>query len=156
MTTDTKPENMDTAKPSELLISIVTYQNDEFDIIFKDKCTSEEISFAGKREIDDAELEFINKIAPACVWTPYTRTPAQPTEEGELHKVLTAIVNLDGSVEPNREWCPESYQWLTEKYQRPDRLRHGVSPRCRYCARWQQQSRRYNSRSQYQPRPNVP
>jgi hypothetical protein len=54
-------------------ISITTFNNGRFEISFKDKETNEEISFLGNQSINDEELTFINKIAPACVWTTYER-----------------------------------------------------------------------------------
>jgi hypothetical protein len=39
-----------------------------------DKATGEELRFSGEKKLTDQELEMVNRIAPACVWTGYVRT----------------------------------------------------------------------------------
>ena len=57
---------------NEILISIVTYNNSKFDVIFRDN-EGNEVTLSGEQEVSEKELEFINNIAPACVWTRYRR-----------------------------------------------------------------------------------
>ncbi|KKM01144.1 hypothetical protein LCGC14_1797350 [marine sediment metagenome] len=57
---------------NEILISIVTYNNSKFDVIFRDN-EGNEVTLSGEQEVSEEELEFINNIAPACVWTRYRR-----------------------------------------------------------------------------------
>ena len=57
-----------------ILISIVTYKNNKFDVIFKDD-EGHEVTFSGEQKVSEEEFEFINDIAPACVWTRYFDSP---------------------------------------------------------------------------------
>ena len=59
--------------PKHLLISIVTYNDGAFDVIFQDPDTYEEITLSGQQRVTGEEFEFINRIAPACVFTRYAR-----------------------------------------------------------------------------------
>lgn len=56
-----------------LTMSICTFNNGTFDVIFRDKATGEEVTFSGKQEVKGKQFDFINRIAPACVWTDYQR-----------------------------------------------------------------------------------
>lgn len=53
-------------------LSLCTFQNGTFDFMVMDAETGEEICFSGKKKLTDKELDLINGIAPACVWTTYT------------------------------------------------------------------------------------
>lgn len=57
-----------------LAISICTYNNGAFDVMFRDRDTGREITFAGEQLVKGEDFDFINEIAPACVWTNYDRT----------------------------------------------------------------------------------
>jgi hypothetical protein len=56
-----------------LTISVCTYQNGQFDVILRDKAAGKEITFSGERKVSSEDHEFLNRIAPACVWTDYQR-----------------------------------------------------------------------------------
>lgn len=56
-----------------LHISICPFQNGEFDVIFRDRATGQELTFSGTRKLTDEQLDFANRIAPSCVWTEYQR-----------------------------------------------------------------------------------
>jgi hypothetical protein len=53
-------------------LSLCTFQNGTFDVMVKDGETDEEICFSGEKKLTDKELDMVNSIAPACVWTTYT------------------------------------------------------------------------------------
>lgn len=57
---------------SNILISILTYKDSKFEVIFRDD-EGHEITFSGEQKVSEEEFEFINNIAPACVWTRYFR-----------------------------------------------------------------------------------
>ena len=59
--------------PKHLLISICTYNNGAFDVIFQDPDTYEEITLSGQQSVKGEQFDFINRIAPACVFTRYAR-----------------------------------------------------------------------------------
>jgi hypothetical protein len=59
---------------TEINLSLYTYQNGTFDVMVVDKATGEELRFSGEKKLTDQELEMVNRIAPACVWTGYVRT----------------------------------------------------------------------------------
>ena len=64
-----------------LTMSICTYNNGAFDVIFRDRKTGEEFTFSGHQKVGKEDFDFIGRIAPACVWTDYQRiTPDD--EEG--------------------------------------------------------------------------
>lgn len=52
-------------------ISICTFQNGAFDVMLS--VDGREIVFSGEKKISADELDFINRIAPTCVWTKYQR-----------------------------------------------------------------------------------
>ena len=56
-----------------ILISIVTYNNGEFDVMIEDDESHKSITLSGEQRVTDEEFEFINEIAPACVWTKWSR-----------------------------------------------------------------------------------
>ena len=56
---------------ANIQMSICTFQDGVFQIIIQDKDTFEEITFDGQKELTDEQFEFVNRIAPACVYTPY-------------------------------------------------------------------------------------
>jgi hypothetical protein len=58
----------------KITLSICTYNDGLFEVIINDKETGEGITFSGNKKIDNEQLAFINRIAPACVWTTYKRT----------------------------------------------------------------------------------
>jgi hypothetical protein len=55
-------------------MAICTFQSGDFDVMIKDKETGREIFLSGNQKITKDQLDFINDVAPACVWTDYTRT----------------------------------------------------------------------------------
>jgi len=55
-------------------MSICTYQDGLFQVMIVDEATGKEIHLEGHRELTRDEFEFVNDIAPACVWTTYTQT----------------------------------------------------------------------------------
>ena len=57
----------------KIRISICTFQNGSFDVMFRDVATGREITFTGQRKLNEEEFEFADEIAPACVWTEYER-----------------------------------------------------------------------------------
>lgn len=59
---------------TEISMSFCTYQGGGFDVMVKDKATGEEVCFSGEQKLTEQELEMVNRIAPACVWTSYART----------------------------------------------------------------------------------
>ena len=46
-------------------------------ILIQDKETGQEITLEGNRKLDNEEFEFVNKIAPACVYTEYEEVICQ-------------------------------------------------------------------------------
>lgn len=54
-----------------LTISVCTYQSGDFDVMLIDKETKEEVCFSGNQKITDKQLDIVNRLAPACVWTTY-------------------------------------------------------------------------------------
>ena len=56
-----------------LSLSVCTYAGGAFDVIIRDPDTLEELTFSGERALLDDEFEFINRVAPACVFTRYVR-----------------------------------------------------------------------------------
>ena len=58
-------------------ISICTYNSGAFEVMFRDKQTGKELSFEDARRLGDEEFDFANSIAPACVWTTYTKDDGQ-------------------------------------------------------------------------------
>lgn len=56
-----------------LTMSICTYNDGKFDVIFRDKKTGREFTFSGEQKVNGKDFDFINQIAPACVWTDYQR-----------------------------------------------------------------------------------
>jgi len=57
----------------KLTMSICTYNNDNFDVIFEDKETGQHLTLSGNQKLDEDEFQFANQIAPACVYTDYQR-----------------------------------------------------------------------------------
>lgn len=57
----------------KLDVSICTFNNDKFDIIFIDRSTGRELTFSGTQKLSEEEFNFADKIAPACVYTEYLR-----------------------------------------------------------------------------------
>jgi hypothetical protein len=55
----------------DINISICTYNNGTFDVMFVNRETKEELCFSGKKKLTEEEFDLANKIAPACVWTRY-------------------------------------------------------------------------------------
>lgn len=59
----------------DVLLSVVTYNDGKFDVIIRDAKTDMEVTFSGNTpEITDEEFDFLNEVAPACVFTKYTRS----------------------------------------------------------------------------------
>ena len=54
-----------------LTISVCTYQSGDFDVMLIDEETKEEVCFSGNQKITDEQLDIVNRLAPACVWTTY-------------------------------------------------------------------------------------
>ena len=54
-----------------LTISVCTYQSGDFDLMLIDKETGEEVCFSGNQKITDEQLDIVERLAPACVWTTY-------------------------------------------------------------------------------------
>lgn len=54
----------------EIEISICTYNDGKFDVMFQDK-TGRQVSFSGDQKLSDDQFDFANEIAPGCVWTKY-------------------------------------------------------------------------------------
>ena len=57
---------------TDLIISVCPFQNHDFDVILKDG-RGHEITLSGTRKLTDDELVLLNELAPACVFTHYTR-----------------------------------------------------------------------------------
>ncbi len=57
----------------EIAISICTFNDGTFDVMIQDPETSREITLSGAQEINQEDHSFILEIAPACVWTKYSR-----------------------------------------------------------------------------------
>lgn len=55
----------------EIAFSICTFNDGKFDVMVKEVSTGREIILSGERKVSDDDLELINRIAPACVWTKY-------------------------------------------------------------------------------------
>ncbi len=53
-------------------MSICLFNDNSFEITFRDKETFKEIIFTGDKKCNREEIEFANRIAPACVYTYYT------------------------------------------------------------------------------------
>ncbi len=60
----------------KLTLSIVPYNNGNFDIIFRHTESGQEITFSGEQELSPEDLEFAAEIAPPCVWTKYVPEPS--------------------------------------------------------------------------------
>jgi len=56
-----------------LSISICTFDDGTFDVIFRNKKTGEELTFSGAQKLSPKKFDFANQIAPACVWTDYQK-----------------------------------------------------------------------------------
>jgi hypothetical protein len=54
-----------------LEISICTYENGEFDVMLQDPASGEGIELSGFKRLSPEQSKFIDRIAPACVWTSY-------------------------------------------------------------------------------------
>lgn len=52
-------------------MSICTYNDGLFEVMIVDEETRQEIRLEGNRKLTDEEFDLIQKVAPACVWTPY-------------------------------------------------------------------------------------
>lgn len=70
---------MGSERMTKLDISIVTYNDGKFDVIFCDSDSGEEITFSGEQKIGSDDFDFINRIAPACVFTKYRRVTPEDT-----------------------------------------------------------------------------
>ena len=55
----------------KISMSICTYQNGDFEIMFEKD--GKEIVFEGNQKLSEEEFEIADSIAPACVWTQYKR-----------------------------------------------------------------------------------
>ena len=66
--TDTPQDNR-----KRLLISVCTFKNGTFDVILQDRETGEEVTLSGERQFDEKEFQFLDRVAPACVFTKYIR-----------------------------------------------------------------------------------
>jgi hypothetical protein len=67
-----KDLDFEVAMDREILISVVTYNDGKFEVILKDD-EGREVSFLGEQKLSEEDFEFVNEIAPACVWTRYRR-----------------------------------------------------------------------------------
>lgn len=54
-----------------LTISVCTFQSGDFDVMLIDEETGEQVCFSGNQKITDEQLDIVNRLAPACVWTTY-------------------------------------------------------------------------------------
>ena len=61
----------------KISMSICTYQSGDFDVMIRDQETGHEVTLSGNQKVEDEDFELINAIAPACVWTKYTRDSGQ-------------------------------------------------------------------------------
>lgn len=62
------------SKPESFKISVILYKNGEFVIILKNEEEIVEVELNGKKPLStytEKEIEFLNRIAPPCVWTSY-------------------------------------------------------------------------------------
>lgn len=57
----------------EIRMSICTYQGGTFDVMIQDAASGRGLCLSGSRVVTEDELDLINEIAPACVWTTYKR-----------------------------------------------------------------------------------
>ncbi len=60
-----------TLQPDEINLSICPFQNGEFDVIIETK--EYEMTLSGTRKFDADELEFLDGVAPSCVYTRYRK-----------------------------------------------------------------------------------
>ena len=67
---------------SEISISICPFEGGDVDVIIKDRKSGEEICFTSTRKLSDAEFEFVNRVAPSCVFTPYRQFNPRPESKG--------------------------------------------------------------------------
>jgi len=80
-----------------LKISVCTFQGGDFDVMLIDKETGEEVCFSGNQKITDEQLDIVNRLAPACVWTTYypsEQYKALQARCDELLKVAEAAKDL--------------------------------------------------------------
>lgn len=61
----------------KISISICTFQSGDFDVMIRDVETGHEVTLSGNQKVEGGDFEFITDIAPACVWTRWTRDPGQ-------------------------------------------------------------------------------
>lgn len=55
-----------------LSISVCTFKDGAFDVMLRNK--DFEVTLSGVQQLDEDQFSFINKVAPACVWTKYERS----------------------------------------------------------------------------------
>lgn len=55
----------------DLKLSVCSFMNGDFDVMIKDPETGQELTLSGHQKISDEDLDLVNKLAPACVWTNY-------------------------------------------------------------------------------------
>ncbi len=54
-------------------MSICCYNDKRFDVILRDKDTREEVTLSGKQDLNEAERDLCNRIAPPCVYTLFAK-----------------------------------------------------------------------------------
>jgi hypothetical protein len=55
---------------TDIKLSICAFSNCEVDVMIRDS-KGRELIISATRTFTDEEMDMINEIAPACVWTPY-------------------------------------------------------------------------------------
>lgn len=61
-------------EPSQIDLSFCPFNNGSMDIIVINKDTGEEVTIEiDKHNLSEKQLNFLDKVAPACVWTTYER-----------------------------------------------------------------------------------
>lgn len=58
---------------TNIALSICTYKGGGFDVIIKDTDTGDEVTLSGTEKVSEEDFKFLDAIAPACVFTKYTR-----------------------------------------------------------------------------------
>lgn len=54
-----------------LAISVCTYQDGKFEVLLRDAETNQEVTLSGVQKLGAEDFDFVNRIAPACLWTEY-------------------------------------------------------------------------------------
>ena len=57
----------------EIDLSFCVFNDGRLDVIVRDTSNGREFIFTGNQDISSEDFEFINEVAPSCVYTQYKR-----------------------------------------------------------------------------------